>query len=137
MTPQATVTIPAGQTSTTFSYTTNDVTTQQTGSVSAQNAIGYTGIKVNGVTSLTGANTVIGGNALGGSVTVAAAVAVDTTVHVVSTDASVTATDVVIPAGKSNVTFSFATSAVGHSTSVTLTASRVGTSKSKTVTVTP
>ena len=142
----ASVKIASNKTSGKFVVSTEPVVSKQTGTItatldssSASKAITVRPMGVQSV-ALT-PNTVVGGNAVSGTVTLECAAAPnDITVALSSTNASLAQPDtpsLVIPAGTRTKTFGVNTSPVGTTSGVTVKATANGITKSKKLTITP
>lgn len=137
------VTIPAGQTSATFTVTTSAVSTPTTVTISAASGLNtVTGnLTVQGVTiSSVSANpsSVKGGQQSTGTVTLGSPASQSMTVKLSSsrTSAATVPSTVTIPAGSSSANFTISTSAVATDTKVTITATLNGSSVKTVLTVT-
>ena len=142
----ASITVPAGSTSASFTITTSAVSSAVSGKITATYgaAVKTTNLKVEpiGVSSLTlTPSTVVGGNSVSGKVTLAAPAAPGSiTVSLSSNTPSVanpTAASLTIPAGSQTGTFTVKTNSVSATTLVTIKATANGITKSKTLKVTP
>jgi trimeric autotransporter adhesin len=138
------VTVPAGATSATFTFTTTVVGSSVNGSVKAQlgatSKLAYLTIRPIGVLSLTfNPTSVTGGGTPTGTVTLEAPAAPGpVTVTLTSNNAAgQVPASLTIPAGATTGTFTVTTSAVTTTTYVTVSASAGGVRKSATVTVKP
>ena len=141
----ATIVVPAGATSQSFSIVTQPVTTSQTvfitaasGGVSSSAVLTINPLTLSGLTlaqsSVTGIATITGN-----TVTIPTAIGGSTTVTLASsnTAAATVPASVVIPAGATSATFSITTASVAAAQTATITASLNGSSRTATLTVNP
>jgi trimeric autotransporter adhesin len=139
--PPATVTISFNRSSADFSITTSPVTSSQTATLTA--TLGHisktaTITMVPAIQLTLTSSTVTGGSAFTGTVTLADAAPIGgATVTFKTSDSSVQVAPVVVIAGQTAQTFSFPTTAVAASRTVTITASYGANSQTATVTVNP
>lgn len=145
--PPATVTVPAGSTSASFTISTKPVASKTAVTITAAYRYGVSlhatlTVKAPALASVTlKPGTVTGGKSSIGTVKLTGAVATgaSVTVSLVSSDPSVAAvpSTVTIPAGASAATFTITTSPVAAQTKVTISATYAGIAKSAILTVDP
>lgn len=140
----ASVTLPAGQSSVTFTVTTDPVTSSTAGSISAtMSGVSKSAtltVKPPVLSTLTlSPNPVKGGNSVAGTVTMSGPVAVNTTVNLTNANpkAHLPGASVTIPAGSASVTFTMTTDPTAANVSGAVKATVGAVSKSVTLKVTP